>query len=41
MLLCSTDCVFTTKFDFETLDQIKVEYVLNWTTISSDFFKHN
>ena len=25
------------KCDFETLDQNKVEYVLNWTVISSDF----
>ena len=31
MILCSTDC------DFETLDRIKVEYVLNWTAISSEF----
>ena len=26
------------KCDFETVDLIKGEYVLNWTTISSDFF---
>ena len=25
------------KCDFETLDRIKVEYVLNWTAIYSDF----
>ena len=25
------------KCDFETLDRIKVEYVLNWIAISSDF----
>ena len=25
------------KCDFETLDRIKVEYVLNWTAISSEF----
>ena len=25
------------KSDFETLDQNKVEYVLNWTAISSEF----
>ena len=29
------------KCDFETLNLIKGEYVLNWTTISSDFLKHN
>ena len=26
------------KCDFEIVDLIKGEYVLNWTTISSDFF---
>ena len=41
MNLCSTDCVCTTKCDFETVDLIKGEYGLNWTSISSDFFKHN
>ena len=25
------------KCDFETLDRIKVEYVLNWIAFSSDF----
>ena len=39
MILCSTDCVLTTKCDFENLDRIKGEYIIYWTTISSDFLK--
>ena len=33
MILRSTDYGPTTECDFEILDRIKVDYVLNWTAI--------